>query len=122
MLPRHSFDALLVRNAYHEFTAHKSMLRHMRKALKPGGRLVLAEYVDADVIDEDRSAQVDEHRLAMRYARAELKDAGFTVAETVDNVHEERTDDYRAWTPATAYRVWMRQTDARMWMIVARRP
>jgi SAM-dependent methyltransferase len=34
MLPRRSFDALLVRNAYHEFTAHKQMLDHLRAALR----------------------------------------------------------------------------------------
>lgn len=43
MLPTNALDAILVRNAYHHFTAHQSMLRHMKAALKPDGRLVIAE-------------------------------------------------------------------------------
>ena len=104
MLPRRTIDAVLIRNAYHEFTAHESMLRHIRAALKPGGRLVMAEYIGVDVIDDDRDTQVDDHELAMRYARKELKQAGFEIAREVEAIQGDPDDDYR------------------MWMIVARRP
>jgi len=77
MLPRRSFDALLVRNAYHEFTVHEQMLDHLHVALKPGGRLVMGEYIDDDMVERDREAQVEDHDLAMRYAREELRQAGF---------------------------------------------
>lgn len=84
MLPRRAFDALLVRNAYHEFTAHASMLQHLYAALKPGGRLVLAEYIGDDLIEENRETQVENHEIAMRYARRELQRAGFEIVEEVD--------------------------------------
>src|SRR5207237_4088575 len=37
------FDAALIHNAYHEMTEHDAMLRHIRAALKPGGRLLVVE-------------------------------------------------------------------------------
>jgi FkbM family methyltransferase len=79
MLPINSFDAVLVRNAYHHFTAHESMLRHIKAALKPGGRLVIEESIDEDMIGESREAQVDNHDLGIEYVREELEAAGFTI-------------------------------------------
>lgn len=102
MLPRRSFDALLVRNAYHEFTAHASMLRHMRTALEPGGRLVMEESIEDDLVDADRERQVDDHDLGMRHARRELTRAGFEIAREVDTLRDGG--------------------DHRHWMIVATRP
>lgn len=95
MLPVNSFDAVLVRNAYHEFTEHTSMLRHIRSALKPVGRLVMAEYIGDDVIDDDRSTQVEDHELALRYARKEVQNAGFKIANEVNAIRDG--DDWRFW-------------------------
>jgi ubiquinone/menaquinone biosynthesis C-methylase UbiE len=39
-----SLDAVLIVNAYHEMTEYASMLRHIRAALKPDGRLVIADF------------------------------------------------------------------------------
>jgi ubiquinone/menaquinone biosynthesis C-methylase UbiE len=104
MLPRRSFDAVLVRNAYHEFTAHQAMLRHLRTALKPGGRLVMAEYIGDGMAEEDRDEQVEEHELALRYARREVRRAGFQVVEEVDTLR------------------YSEEYDRRFWMMVATRP
>lgn len=107
MLPLRAFDAVLVRNAYHEFTASGSMLGHIAAALRPGGRLVMAEYIDDDIIDEDRDTQVQKHKLAMRYAREELRQAGFDIGTEVDTLdYWERSD----------------RPDRRLWMIQAVRP
>src|SRR5262245_44637925 len=38
-LPDNTLDAALIVNAYHEMTEHQAMLEHLRKALKPTGRL-----------------------------------------------------------------------------------
>jgi len=95
MLPRRSFDALLVRNAYHEFTAHEAMLRHLRAALEPGGRLVMEESIEDDLVDADRERQVDDHDLGMRYARRELTRAGFEIAREVDTLREH--GNHRHW-------------------------
>jgi len=95
MLPRRSFDAMLVRNAYHEFTAHESMLRHMRDALKPGGRLVMEESIEDDFVDANRARQVEDHDLSMRRALRELMQAGFKIVREVDTLRDE--GDYRHW-------------------------
>lgn len=95
MLPRRSFDAVLVRNAYHEFTAHKSMLRHIKAALQPGGRLVLVESIESHLVGEDRARQVEDHDLGMRYARRELTQAGFEIAREVDTLRNH--GDHRHW-------------------------
>jgi ubiquinone/menaquinone biosynthesis C-methylase UbiE len=104
MLPRRSFDALLVRNAYHEFTAHEQMLDHLHAALKPGGRLVMGEYIDDEMVEHDREAQVEDHDLAMRYARKELRQAGFKIVREVDTLR------------------YLDRHDSRFWMMVATRP
>ncbi len=104
MLPRRTFDAMLVRNAYHEFTAHEQMLEHLHSALKPDGRLVMGEYIDDEMVERNRDAQVEDHDLAMRYAREELRQAGFKIVQEVDTLR------YR------------NQHDSRFWMMVATRP
>ena len=43
MLAEASLDAAVVVNSYHEFEAYEAMLKHIKVALKPGGRLVLVE-------------------------------------------------------------------------------
>lgn len=84
MLPVSTFDAVLVRNAYHHFTEHESMLRHIRAALKPGGRLVIEESVSEDMLGESRAAQVDEHDIGIGYVRKELEAAGFEIEQAED--------------------------------------
>jgi len=102
MLPTNAFDAVLVRNAYHHFTAHESMLRHIKAALKSDGRLVIEESIDRDLIGASREEQVDNHDLGIEYVREELKAAGFTI-QTEKNPLTE-----------TSWGVY--------WMIVATRP
>jgi ubiquinone/menaquinone biosynthesis C-methylase UbiE len=102
MLPANALDAVLVRNAYHHFTAHESMLRHIKAALKPDGRLVIEESIDPDLIGASRQKQVDNHDLGIEYVREELRAAGFTIQEEVNPLME------------TGWGVY--------WMIVATRP
>lgn len=84
MLPPNAFDAILVRNAYHHFTAPEAMLRHIRAALKPDGRLVLQESIDRDMVGKSRAAQVANHDLGVEYVRPELEAAGFTIEKAVN--------------------------------------
>jgi len=102
MLPRDAFDAVLVRNAYHHFTAHESMLRHIKAALKPDGRLVIEESIDRDLIGASREEQVDNHDLGIEYVRQELTAAGFAIQKEINPLME------------TSWGVY--------WMIVATRP
>ncbi len=59
-LPPASIDLALMVDVYHEFSEPQKMLRAMRAALKPGGRLVLLEYrkEDPDVPDPVRAQNV----------------------------------------------------------------
>jgi ubiquinone/menaquinone biosynthesis C-methylase UbiE len=102
MLPLDAFDAVLVRNAYHHFTAPESMLRHIKAALKPDGRLVIEESIDPALVGAPRQEQVDNHDLGIEYVREELRAAGFTIQEEVNPLME------------TGWGVY--------WMIVATRP
>jgi ubiquinone/menaquinone biosynthesis C-methylase UbiE len=102
MLPTAGFDAILVRNAYHHFTAHERMLRHIKSALKPDGRLVIEESIEENMIGKSRAEQVDNHDLGIEYVRKELNAAGFTIETEVNPLMETNWGVY--------------------WMIVATRP
>ena len=102
MLPTNAFDAVLVRNAYHHFTAHERMLRHIKAALKSDGRLVIQESINEDMIGKSRAEQVDNHDLGIEYVREELKAAGFTIEKEANPLMETNWGIY--------------------WMIVATRP
>jgi ubiquinone/menaquinone biosynthesis C-methylase UbiE len=102
MLPPNTLDAVLVRKAYHHFTAPESMLRHIKAALKSNGRLVIEESINEDMIGKSRAEQVDNHDLGIAYVREELKAAGFTIQKEVNPLMETNWGVY--------------------WMIVATRP
>ena len=52
-LPAASVDLELMIDVYHEFSQPQAMLRKLRAALKPGGRMVLLEYRKEDPTDAD---------------------------------------------------------------------
>lgn len=95
MLPLNSLDAILVRNAYHEFRNYMSMLEHMKQALKPGGRLVMVEPIESELVDASRKEQAENHDIAKRYALEDLKKAGFQIAKEVD--HFTSNSHQRYW-------------------------
>lgn len=107
MLPRASFDAVLVRKTYHEFGAPEEMLYRIRRALKPDGRLVIVEDIQEGLIDTRRAEQVEHHDLALRYAREELREAGFQIEQEVRRLRYLSLYDVRYWTrvatPATEH-------------------
>lgn len=94
MLPSNAFDAALVRNAYHHFSAPESMLRHIKAALKPDGRLVVEESISEDMIGKSRAEQVDAHDLGIAYVREELTAAGFTIQREENPLTETNWAEY----------------------------
>ena len=78
-LPASTLDAVLVVNAYHEMEQFASMLDHIRRALKPGGRLVLVDLLDPRLRGESRSQQTKAHSLDAGFAARELRAARFDV-------------------------------------------
>jgi ubiquinone/menaquinone biosynthesis C-methylase UbiE len=78
-LPEGLFDAVLIRNAYHEMPAYVSILAAVRRSLKPGGTLVVSESISDAARQLTREQQVKEHYIAMEIVERELTDAGFEI-------------------------------------------
>lgn len=98
LLPASSFDALFMRNAYHEFEDPATMLRHFEKSLKSGGRLVILDTMDEDLNGEERGVQEDDHRLDIRLAKEDLKEAGFEIVTSKPNyVAHPHSDSIHLW-------------------------
>lgn len=78
-LPANALDLILMVDVYHEFGEPQEMLRRMREALKPTGRLVLFEYRK-----EDPSIPIrPDHKMSVAEAKMEVEAEGFTLT-TVD--------------------------------------
>jgi ubiquinone/menaquinone biosynthesis C-methylase UbiE len=59
--PAGTLDAVLIRNAYHEFVAYREILKGVMSGLKPGGLLVVSEGMSDSLLDKPREQQVKEH-------------------------------------------------------------
>jgi SAM-dependent methyltransferase len=81
-----SVDLELMVDVYHELSQPQIMLRHLREALKPGGRLVLLEYRKEDPTIPIRP----EHKMSVAEAKLEVEAEGFTLSkvnETLPRQH-----------------------------------
>lgn len=76
-LPTASVDLELMVDVYHELSEPQLMLRHLREALKPGGRLVLLEYRKEDPTIPIRP----EHKMTVAEAKLEVEAEGFTLSK-----------------------------------------
>jgi ubiquinone/menaquinone biosynthesis C-methylase UbiE len=79
-LPPASIDLVLMVDVYHEFSEPQKMLRGIRVALKPGGRLALLEYRKEDPDVPIRF----EHKMSVAEAKMEIEAEGFSFVR-VDN-------------------------------------
>lgn len=79
-----SLDAALIVNSYHEMPSHRSILEHLRAALRPGGRLMLIEPYSEERRREPREEQVKRHQIAPDLVEAELREAGFQIVQRTD--------------------------------------
>ncbi|MBW8862879.1 MAG: class I SAM-dependent methyltransferase [Acidobacteria bacterium] len=81
-LPPASVDLALMVDVYHEFSQPQAMLRHLREALKPGGRMVLLEYRK-----EDPSIPIrPEHKMSIAEAKLEVESEGFTLTKVDESL------------------------------------
>jgi ubiquinone/menaquinone biosynthesis C-methylase UbiE len=80
-LPPGELDAVLIVNAYHEMTEHRSMLNHIKQALRPGGRLVLLEPNRPSEKGRTREQLSTDHLIDPGSVREDLSQAGFEVIE-----------------------------------------
>lgn len=86
-LPSAQLDAVVFLNAYHEVTNWDEMLRHVHAALKPGGRLVIAE-PSPSMGEETRAQQMANHRISSSFVAGDMMRAGFTVLDTREKFAE----------------------------------
>jgi ubiquinone/menaquinone biosynthesis C-methylase UbiE len=96
-LPDGALDLILMVDVYHEFSQPQEMLRKMKKALKPQGRLVLLEYRK-----EDPSVPIrPEHKMSVAEAKMELEAEGFRLAEVIDKLPRQHVLIFKV-APASA--------------------
>lgn len=81
-LPRAAIDLALMVDVYHELSDPQTMLANIRKALKPGGRLVLIEYKG-----EDPSIPIlPSHKMTVAQAKLEVEHEGFELTTVNSNL------------------------------------
>jgi ubiquinone/menaquinone biosynthesis C-methylase UbiE len=77
-----SVDLEIMVDVYHEFSQPQAMLRKLRDALKPGGRMVLLEYRKEDPAIPIRA----EHKMSVAEAKMEVEAEGFTLAKVDESL------------------------------------
>ena len=78
-LPAATLDAALIVNAYHEMVEHQAMLAAIRRALKPGGRLVIVESFITGQGGVPRANQESRHFLAPQHLQRDAIEADFVI-------------------------------------------
>jgi ubiquinone/menaquinone biosynthesis C-methylase UbiE len=81
-LPAESLDLVLMVDVYHELSSPQTTLGHLKRALKPGGRLVLLEYraEDPDV------PILPEHKMTKAQVKLEVEHEGFRQQRLYDDL------------------------------------
>ena len=81
-LPNNSVDKILMVDVYHEFNFPREMIRSIKNALKPNGKLFLVEYRD-----EDPRVPIKKiHKMSEKQAEKEMDAAGFKLIENISNL------------------------------------
>ena len=105
-LPFGTLDGVVILNAYHEMPKRVPILDGVKRALKPGGVLVIVDNAPVDSLATlSRKEQTTHHALALDFARDDLEAQGFEIVSTDPKFVDRKMDDH-----------WQRQ-----WLIVARR-
>src|SRR5215510_1340169 len=77
-----SVDLEIMVDVYHELSQPQAMLRKLRAALRPDGRLVLLEYRK-----EDPAIPIKfEHKMSIQEAKMELEAEGFTLSRVDESL------------------------------------
>jgi SAM-dependent methyltransferase len=81
-LPAESLDLVLMVDVYHELGSPQVTLGHLKRALKPGGRLVLLEYRAEDPDVPIRP----EHKMTKAQVKLEVEHEGFRQQRVFDDL------------------------------------
>ncbi len=97
-LPKNSLDVVLIIDAYHEIREYKEVLSHIKKALKPNGRILILEKLKSEIIGKSRSEQTTAHSLSSDYVEDELLEAGFVDTQFYDKLgYWENNEEKKIW-------------------------
>jgi ubiquinone/menaquinone biosynthesis C-methylase UbiE len=90
-LPDDAIDLVLMVDVYHEMAEPGPNLVGLRRALRPGGRLVLVEYRGED---PEVPIKVD-HKMTLAQIRLEVEAAGFELVESLEFLPYQRVVIFR---------------------------
>jgi len=101
-LPEQSLDVVFVIDTYHEIEYYMKMLSHIKKSLKPNGKILILEKLKKAKLGKSREEQAKAHTLSSKYVKQELKEAGFSVTKEVND-----------------FGAWQENEEKQMWILVA---
>lgn len=79
-LPAGALDLVLLVDVYHELSHPAAVMEHVRRALKPDGRVVVVEYRK-----EDPAIPIHPlHKMSLRQVREEIEPMGFAFDEVLE--------------------------------------
>ncbi len=97
-LPLNTLNGAVIVDTYHEMDDHDDMLKHIKAALKEGGRLVICEPIAAERRRLLRSEQERKHELGMNFALQDLQKAGFKIIFSKDPyIDREKIKGDKMW-------------------------
>jgi len=92
-----SLDAVMIVNSYHEMPQYQAMLRHIREALKPGGRLVIMDNRANRTASRPREKQTNNHVLNVELAVGEVEAADLHVVHRDDAFIDNPDSESAHW-------------------------
>ncbi|MCE2612165.1 class I SAM-dependent methyltransferase [Flavobacteriaceae bacterium D16] len=101
-LPQGQLDVVLIVDTYHEIGSYMTVLEHIRRSLKPKGRLIILEKLKEHARNKSRDEQVRSHTLSRKYVKQELRKAGFGIVTEIKDMGK-----------------WEEEEDKTMWLLVA---
>ncbi len=94
-LPEGSCDLVLMVDVYHELSHPVRVLDHIRRALRPGGEVVLVEFRS-----EDRSVPIKlRHKMTKAQVMREMAAGGFELARETDDLPWQHVMSFRVAPP-----------------------
>lgn len=100
-LPLKSLDVAVVMDTYHEMDDYMIVLNHIKKSLKPAGRIVIIEKFKSHMRNKTRDEQMGAHTISLKYVKSELEEAGFSIIKEVKNFGN-----------------WKNESDKKIWILV----
>jgi predicted methyltransferase len=79
--PESALDAVIIADVYHEIAQPSLVLSRLRQAIKPGGLLLIVDYLKPELRDQPRKDQAKQHNIAPAFVEKDLVAAGFTLVE-----------------------------------------